>query len=160
VTRGNTTGCTRATCYAAAAAAARPQDCYPRRFAASYDAAPRTSASPVGTAGRATGSSGLDSNDGETTACWREGELDYLAEQLAKGEATDPAVPPPGQRPRGDHDAAARASAGLEPDDAKAFRDCSRSTTTCAGVYAGHTHRNTRATSTETGACPFFEGGA
>lgn len=102
---------------------------------------------------------GLDSNDGSTTGVLRKHEMDYLAAELAKGEATIPLFHHPasataalsGQPPVVD---------GLDVNDAKAFRDLLGKHDNVAGVYAGHTHRNSFSTNSETGQVPYFEGGA
>ena len=102
---------------------------------------------------------GLDSNDGSTTGVLRQHELDYLAGELAKGEATIPLF---------HHPASATAALSWEPpvvdgldvNDAKAFRALLGKHDNVAGVYAGHTHRNNFSTNSETGQVPYFEGGA
>jgi len=102
---------------------------------------------------------GLDSNDGSTTGVLRQSELDYLAAELAKGDATIPLF---------HHPASATASLsgqppvvdGLDVNDAKAFRDLLGRHDNTAGVYAGHTHRNNLSRNDETGQVPYFEGGA
>ena len=49
---------------------------------------------------------------------------------------------------------------GLDVQDARLFRELLGKHDNVAGVYAGHTHRNNFSTNTETGAVPYFEGGA
>jgi hypothetical protein len=102
---------------------------------------------------------GLDSNDGSTTGVLRQGELDYLEAELARGDLTIPLF---------HHPASATASLsgqpplvdGLARKDAAKFRQLLGSHTNVAGVYAGHTHRNNYSTNSETGTVPYFEGGA
>ena len=102
---------------------------------------------------------GLDSNDGSTTGVLRQGELDFLAHELSHGDATIPLF---------HHPASATASLsgippvddGLDVQDAQKFRQLLSAHDNVAGVYAGHTHRNNFSTNPETGAVPYFEGGA
>jgi 3',5'-cyclic-AMP phosphodiesterase len=49
---------------------------------------------------------------------------------------------------------------GLDVQDAQKFRALLGGYDNVAGVYAGHTHRNNFSTNLETGAVPYFEGGA
>jgi 3',5'-cyclic-AMP phosphodiesterase len=102
---------------------------------------------------------GLDSNDGSTTGVLRQHELDFLAAELERGDATIPLF---------HHPASATASLsgvppvtdGLDTHDATLFRQLLGKHDNVAGVYAGHTHRNNFSTNTETGRVPYFEGGA
>ncbi len=102
---------------------------------------------------------GLDSNDGATTGVLRDSEMQYLEAELAKGDATIPLF---------HHPASATASLtglppvadGLDVQDALAFRQLLGRHGNTAGVYAGHTHRNSYSTNAETGSVPYFEGGA
>ena len=102
---------------------------------------------------------GLDSNDGSTTGVLRQGELDYLAAELAHGDPTIPLF---------HHPASATASLsgvppvndGLDVQDAQKFRQLLGKHANVAGVYAGHTHRNNFSRNVETGTVPYFEGGA
>ncbi|MDQ1696865.1 MAG: hypothetical protein QOJ03_2218 [Frankiaceae bacterium] len=102
---------------------------------------------------------GLDSNDGSTTGVLRQDELDFLAAELAKGDATIPLF---------HHPASATASLsgnppiadGLDSQDAVKFRRLLGKHDNVAGVYAGHTHRNNFSRNAETGSVPYFEGGA
>jgi len=135
------------------------KDCYRDAFAASYDTGTSHFSVTVGTGRARYRFVGLDSNDGETTGVLRPGELDYLAEQLAKGEATIPLFHHPASD-RAEITTLPPRVGSLDPGDAKAFRDLLAQHDNVAGVYAGHTHRNVRATSSETGSVPFFEGGA
>jgi hypothetical protein len=102
---------------------------------------------------------GLDSNDGSATGVLRPGELEYLDQELSRGDLTIPLF----HHPASDLAALSNpvpASGGLDSDDAAAFREVVARHTNVAGVYAGHTHRNNRSLATGTGAVPFFEGGA
>ncbi|MCW2681043.1 MAG: hypothetical protein JWM62_2444 [Frankiales bacterium] len=135
------------------------KDCYRDAFAASYDPGTSHFNVTVGTGRARYRFVGLDSNDGETTGVLRPGELDYLAEQLAQGDATIPLFHHPASD-RAEITTLPPRVGSLDPVDAKAFRDLLAKHDNVAGVYAGHTHRNTRATSSETGSVPFFEGGA
>lgn len=102
---------------------------------------------------------GLDSNDGATTGVLPDSELQFLEAELAKGDATIPLF---------HHPASATAmlsnmslaAGGLDTQDALAFRQLLGRHSNTAGVYAGHTHRNNLTTNVETGAVPYFEGGA
>jgi 3',5'-cyclic-AMP phosphodiesterase len=102
---------------------------------------------------------GLDSNDGSSTGVLRQSELDYLAAELDRGDPTIPLF---------HHPASATASLsgvppvqdGLDTQDAAKFRQLLSGRDNVAGVYAGHTHRNNFSTNVETGAVPYFEGGA
>ena len=86
-------------------------------------------------------------------------ELDFLEAELAAGDPTIPlfhhhvgdqstliGVPP--------------ATFGVNPADAERFRVLLARHDNVVGVYSGHTHRNNRTTSRETGAVPYFEGAA
>lgn len=158
VTRGNHdrahTGDLYATCSGSEA-----KDCYRDAFAASYEPGTSHFSVTVGTGRARYRFVGLDSNDGEATGVFPAGELDYLAEQLALGDATIPLF---------HHPASDLAEAltlppfvgSLDQSDAKAFRALVAGADNVAGVYAGHTHRNIRARSSETGDLPFFEGAA
>ena len=102
---------------------------------------------------------GLDSNDGSTTGVLRPHELDFLEAELKHGDPTIPLFHHPasltaslsGTPPVAD---------GLDYHDAQLFRELLGKHDNVAGVYAGHTHRNNFSTNTETGAVPYFEGGA
>lgn len=103
---------------------------------------------------------GLDSNDIATGAGQLDTEeLEFLEAQLAAGDATIPlfhhpvsdlattlAVPP--------------VTFGVRPQDQGPFRQLIAAHDNVVGVYNGHTHRNLRATATDTGPIPYFEGGA
>ena len=135
------------------------KDCYGDAFAASYDKGSSHFSVTVGTGRARYRFVGLDSNDGTETGVLRQGELDYLAEQLAQGDATIPLF----HHPAGDISEVLTLPpgvGGLQPADAKKFREVLARHDNVAGVYAGHTHRNIRSRSTETGSVPFFEGGA
>ena len=86
-------------------------------------------------------------------------ELEFLEAELAKGDPTIPlfhhhvgdqstliGVPP--------------ATFGVNPSDAERFRMLLARSENVVGVYSGHTHRNNRTTSRETGSVPYFEGAA
>lgn len=102
---------------------------------------------------------GLDSNEADDTGVMPQHELDYLEAQLERGDATialchhpvaDLAIllgVPPG-------------AVGVEPAHAARFRELVAKYPNVAGVYNGHTHRNYRTVSTDTGTVPYFEGGA
>ena len=100
---------------------------------------------------------GLDSNDGSATGVLRPGELDYLEQELQRGDITIPLF---------HHPASDLAGASQVPPfgglvaDAEAFRAVVGRHDNVGGVYAGHTHRNNRSLATGTGEVPFFEGGA
>jgi 3',5'-cyclic AMP phosphodiesterase CpdA len=162
VTRGNHdrahTGDLYADC-SGSEAGSEAKDCYRDAFAASYDTGTSHFSVTVGTGRARYRFVGLDSNDGEATGVFPAGELDYLAEQLAKGDATIPLFHHPAS------DLAEVLTVppfvgSLDQADAKAFRALIASSDNVAGVYAGHTHRNIRARASETGDLPFFEGGA
>ncbi|MGH2685927.1 MAG: metallophosphoesterase [Actinomycetota bacterium] len=102
---------------------------------------------------------GLDSNDGEDTGVLRPGELDYLEQELARGDLTIPLFHHPASDIAGLSDPIPGGSS-LRQDHAQAFREVVARHQNVAGVYAGHTHRNNRSLATGTGDVPFFEGGA
>lgn len=102
---------------------------------------------------------GLDSNDGATTGVLRKGEMDYLAGELAKGDATIPLFHHPASATAALSNQALVAG-GLDTRDALAFRQLLGKHSNTAGVYAGHTHRNNLTRNSETGQVPYFEGGA
>ena len=100
---------------------------------------------------------GLDSNDGSATGVLRAGELDYLEQELGRGDITIPLF---------HHPASDLAGASQVPPfgglvaDSEAFRAVVAKFDNVGGVYAGHTHRNNRSLGSGTGAVPYFEGGA
>ena len=158
VTRGNHdrthTGALYAGCSGSEA-----KDCYGDAFAASYETGTSHFTVTIGTQRARYRFVGLDSNDSDGKGVLTADELDYLSEQLDKGEATIPLFHHPAS------DLAAITTlppgvGGLDPADAKAFRELLAGRDNVAGVYAGHTHRNTRSRGSETGDVPFFEGGA
>ncbi|MTV27375.1 metallophosphoesterase family protein [Nitriliruptoraceae bacterium ZYF776] len=104
---------------------------------------------------------GLDSNDGSRTGVLAGEQLEYLEAQLEA--ATEPTIVAL-HHPAGDLNnliALPPGGAGLASDDARAFRSVlARHLDRVVGVYQGHTHRNNRTVSLNTGATPFFEGGA
>lgn len=158
VTRGNHDRAHTGDLYAACSGS-EAKDCYRDAFAASYEPGSSHFSVTVGTGRARYRFVGLDSNDGEATGVFPAGELEYLAEQLGKGDATIPLF---------HHPASDLAEVltippflgSLDQADAKAFRDLVAKHDNVAGVYAGHTHRNIRARASETGDLPFFEGGA
>jgi Icc protein len=158
VTRGNHDRAHTGDLYAACSGS-EAKDCYRDAFAASYEPGTSHFSVTVGTGRARYRFVGLDSNDGEATGVFPAGELDYLAEQLAQGDATIPLFHHPAS------DLAEVLTVppfvgSLDQADAKAFRDLIARSDNVAGVYAGHTHRNIRARASETGDLPFFEGGA
>lgn len=135
------------------------KDCYRDAFAASYEPGSSHFSVTVGTGRARYRFVGLDSNDGQDTGVFPAGELDYLAEQLAHGDATIPLF----HHPASDLAEALTIppfTGSLDQADAQAFRELVAQHDNVAGVYAGHTHRNLRARSSETGSLPFFEGAA
>ena len=100
---------------------------------------------------------GLDSNDGSATGVLRAGELDYLEQELGRGDITIPLF---------HHPASDLAGASQVPPfgglvaDSEVFRAVIARFDNVGGVYAGHTHRNNRSLGSGTGAVPYFEGGA
>jgi Icc protein len=158
VTRGNHDRLHTGDLYAGCSGS-EAKDCYRDAFAASYEPGSSHFSVTVGTGRARYRFVGLDSNDGQATGVFPEGELDYLAEQLAHGDATIPLF----HHPASDLAEALTIppfTGSLDQADAKAFRDLVAQHDNVAGVYAGHTHRNIRARSTETGNLPFFEGAA
>ncbi len=134
-------------------------DCFDDGFRAGFEPGSQHFSVAIGDAGARYRFVGLDSNDGTTTGVLRASEMEYLEAELAKGDATIPLF---------HHPASATASLtglppvadGLDVRDAKAFRDLLGRHSNTAGVYAGHTHRNSFSTNAETGSVPYFEGGA
>lgn len=158
VTRGNHDRLHTGDLYAGCSGS-EAKDCYRDAFAASYDPGTSHFSVTVGTGRARYRFVGLDSNDGETTGVLRQGELDYLAEQLAQGDATIPLF----HHPASDLASLTQVPplvGGLAQADARAFRELLAQHDNVAGVYAGHTHRNTRSRGSETGSVPFFEGAA
>ena len=158
VTRGNHDRAHTGALYEACSGS-EAKDCYRDAFAESYDKGTSHFSVTVGTGRARYRFVGLDSNDGETTGVLRQGELDYLAEQLALGDATIPLFHHPAS------DLAELTTlpprvGSLDQADAKAFRELLAQHDNVAGVYAGHTHRNVRSRGSETGSVPFFEGAA
>jgi hypothetical protein len=158
VTRGNHDRAHVGDAYAGCSGS-EAKDCYGDAFAASYDSGSTHFSLTVGTGRARYRFVGLDSNDGTETGVLRQGELDYLAEQLAHGDATIPLFHHPASD-LAEVTTLPPGVGGLQPADAKAFREVLARHDNVAGVYAGHTHRNTRSRATETGSVPFFEGGA
>ena len=160
VTRGNHdrwhTGATWAECTTDASGMS---DCFGDEFTAGFE--PGTQHFSITFSGRGARYRfvGLDSNDGSTTGVLRQSELDYLQAELERGDPTIPLF---------HHPASATASLsgvppvtdGLDVQDAQKFRALLSGYDNVAGVYAGHTHRNNFSTNVETGAVPYFEGGA
>ena len=100
---------------------------------------------------------GLDSNDGDATGVLRPGELEYLEQELGRGDTTLPLF---------HHPASDLAGVSQIPPfgglvaESEAFRQTIAKFENVAGVYAGHTHRNNRSLGSGTGEVPYFEGGA
>jgi Icc protein len=160
VTRGNHdrwhTGQTWASCTTNASGLA---DCFGDEFTAGFEPGTQHFSIVFGAKGSRYRFVGLDSNDGSTTGVLRQSELDYLAAELDRGDPTIPLF---------HHPASASASLsgvppvtdGLDVQDSQRFRALLGGYDNVAGVYAGHTHRNNFSTNSETGAVPYFEGGA
>ncbi|MBW3662550.1 MAG: metallophosphoesterase family protein [Actinobacteria bacterium] len=140
----------------------RPElyDCYRDTFAASFVPGTTRFAVSFGTDTHRYRFVGLDSNDIATGAGQMPDEqIDFLAAHLDAGEATIPLF----HHPVGDRAtvfAVPPVVFGVRPDQASGFRAALADRDNFAGVYNGHTHRNLRTTSTETGDVPYFEGGA
>jgi hypothetical protein len=134
-------------------------DCFDDAFTAGFVPGTQHFSITFGTAHARYRFVGLDSNDGSKTGVLRQPELDFLAAELARGDATIPLF---------HHPASAAASLsgvppvtdGLDVQDALKFRELLGKHDNVAGVYAGHTHRNNFSTNVETGSVPYFEGGA
>jgi Icc protein len=135
------------------------KDCFGDAFAGSYDPASTHFAVTVGTARARYRFVGLDSNDATETGVLRQRELDFLEAELDRGEATIPLFHHPASD-FGGLNTVPPVVGGLAVNDATAFRALLAGRDNVAGVYAGHTHRNTRSLSSETGSVPFFEGAA
>ena len=136
------------------------EDCFGDTFAASWDPGTTHFSVALGDDRAAYRFVGLDSNDGSSTGTFHSGELDFLDQELAKGDLTIPLF----HHPASDFGSASQVppggSAGLDTGDATEFRRRLAPRSNVVGVYAGHTHRNNRSLSSETGTVPFFEGGA
>ncbi|MFN2590324.1 MAG: metallophosphoesterase [Actinomycetota bacterium] len=103
---------------------------------------------------------GLDSADITTgDGTLPPSELEYLEAVLERGDPTIPML----HHTVGDQSilvALPPAVFGVRPDQAKRFWDVVAAQGNVAAVYSGHTHRNRRTRTLETGDVPFFEGGA
>lgn len=135
------------------------KDCFGDAFAGGYVPGSTHFAVTVGTDRARYRFVGLDSNDATETGVLRQGELDFLEAELARGEATIPLFHHPASD-FGAVNAVPPVASDLDSADAAAFRALLAGRDNVAAVYAGHTHRNTRSTSSTTGTVPFFEGGA
>jgi hypothetical protein len=135
-------------------------DCYRGTFAESFIAGTTRFAASFGNDTHRYRFVGLDSNDVATGAGQMPDEqIDFLLAQLDVGEATIPLF----HHPVGDRATVFSAPPivfGVPQDQSAAFRAALADRDNLAGVYNGHTHRNLRTTSTETGDVPYFEGGA
>lgn len=84
-------------------------------------------------------------------------ELEYLEAELERGDATITMF----HHHVGDRATFASVpplTFGVNQEDGRRFRELLARHDNVAGVYNGHTHRNHRSTSTETGHLPYFEG--
>jgi hypothetical protein len=103
---------------------------------------------------------GLDSADITTgTGVMPPSELEYLESVLVHGDPTVPLL----HHTVGDQSilvAVPPGIFGVQLDQAKQFWDVVAAHGNVAAVYSGHTHRNRRTTTVETGDVPYFEGGA
>ena len=135
-------------------------DCFRDTFAQGFESGTTRFSVLAGDAGARYRFVGLDSANITTGAGQLPAEeLDFLEAELARGDATIPlfhhhvgdqstliGVPP--------------ATFGVNPADAERFRLLLARSDNVVGVYSGHTHRNNRTTSRETGTVPYFEGAA
>lgn len=161
VTRGNHDRAHTGPTYGACSAAGDLRDCHRDLFADSYEAGGTHFSVRIGDDAAGYRFVGLDSNDGAETGVLRDGELDYLEAELARGDLVVPLFHHPASDLAARHQVPPGGSAGLDPDDATRFRAVlGRHLDRVGGVYAGHTHRNARDLATGTGDVPFFEGGA
>lgn len=135
-------------------------DCFGDAFAAGFEPGTTHFSATIGTEAARYRFVGLDSNDGATTGVLRDSELAYLEAELAKGDATIPMFHHPASDLGGLNALGGPGAYGLATADAAKFRAVVAAHSNVAGVYAGHTHRNNRAVSSDTGTVPFFEGGA
>jgi hypothetical protein len=102
---------------------------------------------------------GLDSNEADATGVMPQHELDYLEAELDRGDATIPLC----HHPVADvalYTGFVPTRVGVDPAQAARFREIIARHDNIAAIYNGHTHRNFRTTSTDTGSVPYFEGGA
>jgi 3',5'-cyclic-AMP phosphodiesterase len=136
------------------------EDCFGDTFAPSWDAGTTHFSVSLGDGRAAYRFVGLDSNDGSSTGTFHRGELDFLDQELAKGDLTVPLFHHPASDIGSLSQVPPGGSAGLNTDDAAEFRRRLSLRSNVVGVYAGHTHRNNRSVSSETGTVPYFEGGA
>jgi 3',5'-cyclic-AMP phosphodiesterase len=139
----------------------RPElrDCFIDVFGKGFDKGTTKFAVTVGDDGARYRFVGLDSNFADETGVLRPDELDYLEAELERGDATIPLLHHPVA------DLAQLAGVppgmiGLDLPDAMRFQELVARHDNVAAVYNGHTHRNYRATATNTGDVPYFEGGA
>jgi 3',5'-cyclic AMP phosphodiesterase CpdA len=159
VTRGNHDRLHSGALYNGCSKEGAANDCFGDAFAGSYEGSSTHFSVSIGTDKARYRFVGLDSNDPAGMGILPRGELDYLEEQLARGEVTIPLFHHPAsdvaslsQMPPGVF--------GVRPDDALAFRQLLARHDNVGGVYSGHTHRNNRSVASGTGELPFFEGGA
>ncbi len=136
------------------------RDCFGDAFAAAYDPGTTHFSATIGTDRARYRFVGLDSNDGATTGVLRQSELDYLEAELSRGDATIPMFHHPAGDLGGLNALGGPGAYGVATADAEKFRALVARSANVAGVYAGHTHRNNLAVSSDTGTVPFFEGGA
>jgi Icc protein len=135
------------------------RDCFLDKFGAGFDKGTSRFSFTVGDARTRYRFVGLDSNDADNTGVWPKGELEYLEAELDRGDATIPLF----HHPVGDLSLIAGfppGLAGMDIQEAQKVRDVLAKHDNVAAVYNGHTHRNFREVSTDTGNVPYFEGGA
>lgn len=133
------------------------RDCFSDVFASSWEPGSTHFSVTIGDAHARYRFVGLDSNDGAKTGVLRAGELDYLQQELQRGDLTIPLF----HHPASDMAGASQVPpfGGLVADSA-AFRAVIAKHDNVGGVYAGHTHRNNRSLGSGTGDVPYFEGAA
>lgn len=134
-------------------------DCFRDAFEPSFDAGSSHWAVGLGSDTHRFRFVGLDSNDVGGNGVLPDHEVDFLKAHLDSGDAVIPLF----HHIVGDESTATAippAVFGVERNQAAAFRTMLGTYENVAGVYTGHTHRNNRTTSLETGGVPYFEGGA
>lgn len=139
----------------------RPElhDCFLDTFAESFDRGTSHFSITVSSAGTRYRFVGLDSNEADDTGVMPDHELDYLEAELERGDATIPLC----HHPVADvalYTGFVPGTVGVEPAQAARFREIIARHDNVAAIYNGHTHRNFRTISTDTGEVPYFEGAA
>ncbi len=135
------------------------RDCFLDHFRESFDDGSTRFSVTVGDERARFRFVGLDTNEADVTGVMPQHELDYLEAELDKDESTVVLC----HHLVGDVAqliSVIPGASGVEFNQAARFREVVARHDNVALVYNGHTHRNFRSYSTDTGGVPYFEGAA